>query len=155
MNQAASRRLRARERPAPRASPNDELRVHYQPIVDGGERHASPRTRRCCAGSTRRAAWSRPAEFIQLAEDTGLILSIGEWVLARGLPLGDLHRRRARPAGQRQSLGAPVQRPEAAPSWWRARCKETGLPPQLLELEITESTAMQQTDARAAHAEAS
>ena len=48
------------------------VRLHYQPVVDlrTGDVTAS---RRWCAGSTRGAACSPPADFIPLAEETGLI----------------------------------------------------------------------------------
>ena len=148
MNQAASRRL---------ALESDLRRAHQQATScacttsrsSTRRAGASPRTRRWCAGSTRARPGASPREFIQLAEETGLILQIGDWVLRRGLPLGHLHRRRsmtAATADRGQPLGAAVQRPAAAARSWRAALRETGLPPRLLELEITESTAMQQTD---------
>jgi diguanylate cyclase (GGDEF)-like protein len=61
-----------------------ELAVHYQPLVE------LPSTRLC--GAEALARWHRPAvgdvpptEFIQLAEDCGLIDQIGGWVLGRAM----------------------------------------------------------------------
>ena len=147
MNLSASRRL-ALENDLRRALQKGELRVHYQPIIElkGG----------CVAGHEALVRWQhpsrglvQPAEFIHLAEDTGLILSLGEWVLReacrwatfigvdRGLPISvNLS---ARQFGD-PTLVATVAR----------ALKDSGLPASLLELEITESTAMQHTDVTAA-----
>ena len=89
------------------------MRAYYQPVVEA----ASGRV----AAHEALLRWQHPArgviepgEFIQLAEDTGLILPLGEWLLARGLPLGArLIGAERGAAGERQPLGAPVQRPEA------------------------------------------
>ena len=63
-----------------RALPNDELRLVYQPILN-------LETKRITAFEAL-ARWNHPtrgviapAEFISVAEDRGLIISIGEWVL--------------------------------------------------------------------------
>ena len=141
MNQSASRRL-ALESDLRRALGKDELRVHYQRIVEAdGARPASHEAL---------VRWQHPerglvlpGEFIQLAEDTGLILRIGEWVLREAC-------RWAQRAG-----GVPVavnlsprqfNDPRLAESVAQALA-QSGLAPHLLELEITESTAMQHTDA--------
>jgi len=141
MNQSASRRL-ALESDLRRALGKDELRVHYQRIVEAdGARPASHEAL---------VRWQHPerglvlpGEFIQLAEDTGLILRIGEWVL-----------REACGWAQRAG-GVPVAVNLSPRQFNDARLAETvaqalaesGLAPHLLELEITESTAMQHTDA--------
>jgi len=143
MNQAASRRL-ALEHDLRRALGKDELRVYYQPIID-------TRTGRVAAHEAL-VRWQHPerglvspAEFIQLAEDTGLILKLGEWVLREAC-------RWATFIGVERGLQVAVN---LSPRQFNdprlvhvvaAALRESGLPARLLELEITESTAMQQTD---------
>jgi diguanylate cyclase (GGDEF)-like protein/PAS domain S-box-containing protein len=143
MNQAASRRL-ALEADLRRALGRDELRMYYQPIVHG-------RSGRIAAHEAL-VRWQHPergliapAEFIQLAEETGQILKLGEWVLRqacrwatfigveRGLPVSvNLSPRQFNDPKLVQTVAAALH--------------ETGLPARLLQLEITETTAMQHTD---------
>ena len=143
MNQAASRRL-ALETDLRRALGRDELRVHYQRIVDA---HTGKVT-----GHEALVRWQHPerglvppAEFIQIAEESGLILKIGEWVLREAC-------RWATFIGVERGLQVSVNLsprqfndPKLAQHVAQA-LRETGLPPRLLELEITETLAMQHTD---------
>jgi diguanylate cyclase (GGDEF)-like protein/PAS domain S-box-containing protein len=143
MNQAASRRI-ALESDLRRALGRDELRVHYQRIVGADGR---------AAGHEALARWQHPerglvmpADFIQLAEETGLILRIGEWVLREACRWGTF-------IGAERGLQVAVNLSPRQftdpnlPAVVARALKDTGLPPKLLELEITESLAMQQTDA--------
>ena len=146
MNQAASRRL-ALESDLRRALGKDELRVHYQRIVEaqGGR----------VAGHEALVRWQHPErglvmplEFIQLAEDTGLILRIGEWVLREACRWAV---RNAKNAGHDEQVSVNLSPrqfndPKLAETVARALA-DSGLAPSRLELEITESTAMQHTDA--------
>jgi diguanylate cyclase (GGDEF)-like protein/PAS domain S-box-containing protein len=143
MNLSASRRL-SLENDLRRALARGELRVHYQPIVD-------VKTGKTAAHEAL-VRWQHPerglvypGEFIQVAEETGMILKIGEWVLLeacrwatfigveRGLPVSvNLSARQFNDPKLVQLVSRAL--------------KDTGLPAHLLTLEITESTAMQQTD---------
>ena len=77
-----------------------------------------------------------PAVFIPIAEETGLIIPIGEWVL-RTLA-GEL--RVGRVPTRWPSIFPPNNfRAETLPTWCTAFCCETGLSPGRLELEITET----------------
>jgi diguanylate cyclase (GGDEF)-like protein/PAS domain S-box-containing protein len=147
MNQAASRRLQL-EGDLRRAIRRDELRVHYQPIVDAHKGRI--------ASHEALVRWQHPerglvhpAEFIQLAEETGIILKIGEWVLREACRWSTFIGARSHDGGGIQvavNLSARQFNDPQLPKVVARALKETGLPPRLLELEITESTAMQQTD---------
>jgi diguanylate cyclase (GGDEF)-like protein len=143
MNQAASRRL-ALETDLRRALARDELRLHYQRIVDAETGRV--------AGHEALVRWQHPerglvppGEFIQIAEESGLILRIGEWVLREACRWA-----RATDAGGGLQIAVNLSPrqfndPKLAQMVSHA-LKETGLPPRLLELEITETLAMSHTD---------
>lgn len=85
-----------------------------------------------------------PAEFIPVAEDSGLILPIGEWVLrtavaqlkawiGSGLPAITIA----------VNLSAVQFREDRLPEMVVQILQDAGLPPQYIELELTESAAME------------
>ena len=80
--ESMARQRRAIEADLRYALPRNEFEVHYQPVVKTASR--------ACAGMEALLRWRRgggkivsPAEFIPIAEDIGLISSIGEWVLRK------------------------------------------------------------------------
>jgi EAL domain-containing protein (putative c-di-GMP-specific phosphodiesterase class I) len=143
MNQAASRRLTL-ESDLRVAVPRGELLVQYQPIVrlkDGAvlAHEALLRWQHPQHGLV------APGDFLQVAEDTGLMLAIGDWVMREacrwGTFIGTDHGVQVAVNLSAREFGDPqlVERV-------RRVLGESGLPPALLALELSESTLMHQPD---------
>jgi EAL domain-containing protein (putative c-di-GMP-specific phosphodiesterase class I) len=120
----------------------NELYLVYQPLV-------SLETN-CIIGAEALLRWSHPKlgdilpdEFIPLAEESGLILSIGEWVIRTavqeakswieyGLP----------PMIVAVNLSAVQFRHQRLPDIVTEILDDIGLPPEYLEIELTEAVTM-------------
>ena len=141
MNKAATERLDL-ETALRKAVERQEFVVHYQPQVRLSDRSVAG-----CEALIRwlhpRRGLVPPAEFIPLAEETGLIVPIGIWVLRaaceqvqrwRSDGFADLTV--AVNLSARQFIQPDLARQI------RAVVEEIGLPPHALEIELTESTVM-------------
>jgi diguanylate cyclase (GGDEF)-like protein/PAS domain S-box-containing protein len=134
------------ERDLQHAVTRGQLVLHYQPQVD-------VRTRQI-VGTEALVRWQHPewglvppARFIPVAEQTGLIRPIGEWVLkqaladtaawlAAGLPVVPVA----------VNLSVVQFRHEGLQTSVLQALQTSGLPPGLLELELTESVAMEDSE---------
>jgi predicted signal transduction protein with EAL and GGDEF domain/DNA-binding response OmpR family regulator len=125
-----------------RALQNDELYLLYQPQLDvrsseivGVE--ALVRWRHAERGIV------SPSEFIPLAEETGLIVPIGEWVLRTACSQARHWQKLARrPVRMAVNLSAKQFKDENLSQIVLSALHDTGLDPRLLELELTEGTLM-------------
>jgi PAS domain S-box-containing protein/diguanylate cyclase (GGDEF)-like protein len=144
LNQGANDRFKL-ESALRRAVEREELVLHYQPQVD----LASGRI----VGAEALLRWQHPERglvppglFIPLAEETGLILPIGDWVLSAAC----MQQRRWRDAGLplvpvSVNLSAHQFNDHIVAKVGRVLA-ECGIEPQLLELELTESASMADAD---------
>jgi diguanylate cyclase (GGDEF)-like protein len=125
-----------------KAMAHGELLLHYQPQIDLATG--------AIVGVEALLRWQHPllgfvspAQFIPLAEESGIICSIGEWVLQTacrqqrawqdaGLPPMRMAVNLSAQQFQQSNLAASILQ----------TLRETGIEPQYLELEITESAAM-------------
>jgi predicted signal transduction protein with EAL and GGDEF domain len=121
-----------------RALGNDELRVFYQPQVrlDSGE----------IVGMEALLRWEHaqlglipPGDFIPLAEETGQIVAMGEWVLRTAIQQAAQWRQAGVPV--RVSVNVAVQQVAKGgfDTLVAALLHEHALPAALLELEVTET----------------
>jgi diguanylate cyclase (GGDEF)-like protein/PAS domain S-box-containing protein len=125
-----------------------ELRLEYQPIIDlsDGRIHAVEALVRW---EHPRRGLLPPASFIALAEETGLIVPLGEWVL-RCACADAVAWQSADPDSESVVVsvnlsGRQLQEADLAASV-AAILDETGLDPRRLVLEITENVAMQEPE---------
>lgn len=126
------------ERDLKRALKGNELMLHYQPIVD----LQSGKT----VGFEALLRWQHstrgmvsPATFIPIAEQTGCINEIGEWVIRRACEDAA-----SWPSDLQVAINcSPMQfRDGMLPAAIERALSESGLPPSRLEIEITESALM-------------
>jgi diguanylate cyclase (GGDEF)-like protein/PAS domain S-box-containing protein len=125
---------------------NDELQLHYQPIIDLASGKVSA-LEALLRWQHPELGMVPPSRFIPLAEDSGLIIPIGDWVLKRACrqmkawqALGIAPRRIAVNLSVRQFKQKDLAQRIAT------ILERTGFAPQSLELEITESMVMQDPD---------
>jgi diguanylate cyclase (GGDEF)-like protein len=123
-----------------------QLSLVYQPIIDleTGRRtsvEALARWRHPRLGDI------SPAEFIPVAEEAGLIVALGSWVLRESC-MALARWRKADPANAPQMVSVNTSRAELAQGAGllrrvRAALEDSGLPPACLQLEVTEREVMQ------------
>jgi diguanylate cyclase (GGDEF)-like protein/PAS domain S-box-containing protein len=151
LHAAAVARLRL-ENDLRRAVDRGELLLHYQPIVSLSTRELT--------GYEALVRWRRdgrlvsPADFIPIAEETGLIVPIGRWVLAEACRQLAAWTARNPTAIPRVSMNVNVSRrqfedPDLLPHLHRVLA-ETAIDPARLTLEITESVIMHEPTAAGA-----
>jgi len=124
-----------------RAIEKQEFLLHYQPVVDMDSGRIT--------GMEALIRWQSPqglvapANFIPLAEESGLILDIGRWVLLAACTQARKWQREGLPALRLAVNLSPLQlRQENLFASITEILRESGLAPQHLELEITENTVM-------------
>jgi len=145
MHELAAKRLDL-ESSLRRAIRNEEFLLHYQPRVSVDSL--------AITGVEALVRWQHPqfglispSEFIPLAEDTGLIVPIGEWVLRTAC----LQARRwcdegFAPIPVAVNISARQFHDQDLSQTVITILEETGLSPKYLELELTESSIMQNAE---------
>jgi predicted signal transduction protein with EAL and GGDEF domain len=120
----------------------NELEVHYQPIVSLARRRIS-----ACEALVR---WRHPTqgmvspgEFMEIAEDSGVVIQLGEWVLRQACLDARSWPREVRLAVNFSAI--QFTRGNVA-EMVRRVLKETKFPSVRLEMEITESVLMHDAD---------
>lgn len=124
----------------------DEMRLHYQPIINLNSGEPS--------GFEALVRWEHhargtvmPSDFIPIAEETGMVIKIGEWVIRRALQEA---------SAWPDHLGVAVN---LSPAQMRSTnllptiihaLAQSGVAAHRLELEITESVLMNDSDANIA-----
>jgi EAL domain-containing protein (putative c-di-GMP-specific phosphodiesterase class I) len=128
-----------------RAMERGQLRVAYQPLVELADGRV--------AGAEALVRWRHPdhgllmpADFIPLAEETGLIMPIGLWVLRQACHQAAAWVNGGNPLRLVVNLSASQLTNSDLPAAVKDVLEETALPPERLWLEITESTLLAGVD---------
>jgi diguanylate cyclase (GGDEF)-like protein len=143
----AARRRAELQQGLPAAVPGGQLQVHYQPTV----RLVDGRT----TGFEALVRWHHPelgtvppAEFIPLAEETGVISEIGSWVLGEALRQGAAWNLTAEePVRMAVNLSPRQLMDGEIAAEVTAVLRATGFPADQLTLEVTEGVLVQDVDA--------
>lgn len=145
MTEAALRRL-ALESQLRKAIERNELELHYQPQLDV-EMGKFKGVEALLRWDSQELGRISPAEFIPLSEETGLIVSIGEWVLRQGCRQARAWRNQGIALDRMAINVSAIQfLHKDFSSVVAAILDETGLEPHVLELELTESALINDED---------
>jgi diguanylate cyclase (GGDEF)-like protein/PAS domain S-box-containing protein len=132
-----------------RAITDGQLVVEYQPVVELGTSRVS--------GAEALVRWWRggtavpPGEFLGVAEDSGLIVLLGHWVLRQACEQAARWGRSAACIGVSVNFSPRQVCAEGFPESVLAALSDAGVPPTALTLEITERVLVQATAPVLAH----
>ena len=123
-----------------------EFVLHYQPLIAASTGRI--------VGVEALVRWQHPergllppAQFIPLAEQTGQIIPLGDWVLREACHQGGAWLRQGLPAIEVAVNLAPRQfRKETLATVIAQALQDSGLPPEQLVLELTEGALMENTE---------
>jgi predicted signal transduction protein with EAL and GGDEF domain len=145
LDQAIRRRMRL-ELALREAAEADDFHLDYQPKVD----LVSGKLR----GVEALIRWRHPefgmvspGVFIPMAEEIGAIHKIGDWVLRESCAMAIRFRDQGVPTSVAANISAKQFRTGALPDRVAEILRETGIAPAQLQLELTESSIMQDPDA--------
>ena len=144
MNQGMQERMRI-ESGLRQALGNGQLELHYQPKFSIADSKI--------IGAEALVRWRHPerglvppAEFIPLAEATGLVVQVGEWVLEAACAQAQAWKDAGLPPIRLAVNVSAREFTSALPGRVKETLERYGLEPSWLELEITESTLMHNID---------
>ncbi|MGB9989059.1 putative bifunctional diguanylate cyclase/phosphodiesterase [Massilia sp. SM-13] len=144
MNQGMQERMRI-ESGLRQALGSGQLQLHYQPKFSIEDGHI--------IGAEALVRWKHPerglvppAEFIPLAESTGLVVQVGEWVLEAACAQAQAWKMAGVPPIRLAVNVSAREFTSALPGRVQETLRRYGLEPSWLELEITESTLMNNID---------
>lgn len=124
----------------------DQLTLHYQPQISLGTGLVT--------GAEALIRWNHPSEgliypgrFIDIAEQTGIIVEIGDWVLQEACRQAMAWQREGfPPLVMAVNISAVQFRRGSVEPAVRAALGQSGLPPRCLEIELTESVLLNDTN---------
>ncbi len=121
----------------------DELVLYFQPQIELASQ--------CIRGVEALIRWRHPSRglvspchFIPIAEESGLIVPLGEWVLRRSFEQFRIWQKQNLPSLRLSiNISALQFQQPGFPNFLKDRISEYGVDPRLIELELTESMLMQ------------
>jgi diguanylate cyclase (GGDEF)-like protein/PAS domain S-box-containing protein len=127
-----------------RAIAREELTLQYQPIVELATSRVT--------GAEALVRWWRgdeavtPRAFLAVAEDSGLIVPLGEWVLRKACAQGAAWRTASCDVGVSVNLSLRQLNAPRFPAQVAAALAESGLPPSALTVEVGERLLVEDAD---------
>ena len=149
MNETNRRRMHLETR-LRRALERGELELHYQPKVETATGRITG-AEALLRWTDRELGEVEPKTIIPIAEETGLIAAIGEWSLRTACAQNAEWQRAGFPLRVSVNLSARQIVDEGLREKVVRALWDTGLPPDRLELEITESALMRNEEAASRH----